>query len=262
MSLSDPATPHWVGAYFGAGYRHLYPRLIDNTDELWASVDWIATQIPWGPGDRVLDLACGYGRHLEPLLRRPGRPVGIDLLRDQLLQAKRRLGGAPAALIQGDMARLPLRSGSFRAVLMLFNSFGYCKPDAAGSDAFGQQVLAEIARVLTPDGRALLELPNREHIIRAVEEQPQTEIGRGRHRIVERWQIDGPRSTLIGETTFIGDERTETHRFAVRLFSLAEITHLASSAGLRPVGMWGNLTGAPLRGAESEQLVLSLERLP
>jgi SAM-dependent methyltransferase len=262
VSLSDPATPNWVDAYFGAGYRHLYTRLIDDAGELSASIDWIASQIPWGPGDRVLDLACGYGRHLEPLLSRPGRPVGIDLLGDQLLQAKRRLGGSPPALIQGDMGRLPLRSGAFRAVLMLFNSFGYRAPDATGSDAFERRVLTEIARVLTPDGRALLELPNREHIIGAVAEQPRTEIGRGRHRIVERWRIDEGRSMLIGETTFIGDGATETHRFAVRLFSLAEITHLATSAGLRPLSTWGNLSGAPLRGADSEQLVLSLERLP
>lgn len=66
-------------------------------------------------GKRVLDLACGTGRHLPWLAREAGSVVGVDLTRAMLSHAVAR--ALPVRLIEGDIGAVPLRGGSFDAVL-------------------------------------------------------------------------------------------------------------------------------------------------
>ena len=46
----------------------------------------------------------------------------------------------------------------------------------------------------------------------------------------------------------------------VRLFSLAEITRMATAVGLRPVNVWGDLRGGDYHARRSGQMVVLLER--
>ncbi len=67
------------------------------------------------PGvEPLLDAPCGSGR-LRPALARHGSWVGLDVSLSMLREA--RSGGAPAALLCGDLERLPFRDGAFRAVV-------------------------------------------------------------------------------------------------------------------------------------------------
>ena len=71
------------------------------------------------------------------------------------------LGVAPGARLL-DMRRLPFADASFDAVLNLFHAFGYLEDETQD-----ELVLAEVARVLAPGGRFLLEVANREALVRA-----------------------------------------------------------------------------------------------
>lgn len=66
------------------------------------------------PGARILDLGCGPGQDTQALHRRRYRAVGVDLSQPFLLHARRRSRRTP--LVQADMQRLPLRSGTFDAI--------------------------------------------------------------------------------------------------------------------------------------------------
>jgi predicted TPR repeat methyltransferase len=55
-----------------------------------------------GPGDRVLDLACGDAGLAEPLLRNGLRYIGVDLSASMVEAAARRLAGR-GTVIQGDL---------------------------------------------------------------------------------------------------------------------------------------------------------------
>lgn len=252
----------WVPAYFGESYRTVYRHLVDETEALRRAAAWVAQTVGWDAGDWVLDLACGYGRHLRHLRHLPGRFAGVDLLHPQLTQARADMRDAPPPLVQADMEALPLRDGALGAVLMLFNSFGYrLLPGETGS-APEQRLLAEIARALRPRGRALLEVPSRDHVLLAVEEQPRVTLGQGDLRLIEDWRVGAGGALLHGATTFLRWGSIERHRFTLRLFSLDEVAALAHDAGLRAVATWGDLRGSPFRGAESDQLVILLEKSP
>jgi SAM-dependent methyltransferase len=93
-----------------------------------------------GPGDRLLDLACGAGMAVELATIRGARCAGIDASPRLVAIAKDR---APEADLRiGDMLALPWDDASFD-VITSFRGIWGTTPDA----------LAEASRVLVPGGR-------------------------------------------------------------------------------------------------------------
>lgn len=68
------------------------------------------------PGTRVLELGCGGGAILKPLIARGLSVTGVDLSRAQLARAR---AACPSALlVEGDMARVELAPASFDGVII------------------------------------------------------------------------------------------------------------------------------------------------
>ncbi|MGW3042120.1 class I SAM-dependent methyltransferase [Kitasatospora sp. NPDC001159] len=104
-----------------------------------AAAEAVERLLPEG-GCTVLDIACGTGI-VTARLRRPGRTVlGVDRSPGMLRLAEQRL---PGAVLRADATRLPLRTGSVDAVVLVW--LLHLLPDAA-------PVLAEARRVLRPGG--------------------------------------------------------------------------------------------------------------
>ena len=98
--------------------------------------------IALAPGDVVIDLACGTGDLCEASLARGARVVGVDFARQMLHGA--RLRNHAVSLVQGDGAALPFGTASASVLTCGFALRNFVSlPD----------VLAEMARVLTPGGR-------------------------------------------------------------------------------------------------------------
>jgi ubiquinone/menaquinone biosynthesis C-methylase UbiE len=112
-----------------------------------ACVEWLAPK----PEDRVLELGFGHGRTIEWLAARADSVAGVDPSDTMLRQASRRNRDAIAAgrvrLAKGDARRIPFAGGSFDCVLAA-NCVQFWGDLAAA--------LAEIRRVLAPDGRLLV----------------------------------------------------------------------------------------------------------
>jgi len=75
-------------------------------------VAWVLDLAGLAPGLQVLDAGCGNGEYLSALARRPVRAAGCDRSMGMLQAA----AGCPA-LLNADVAALPVRDGVFDVVL-------------------------------------------------------------------------------------------------------------------------------------------------
>jgi SAM-dependent methyltransferase len=78
-------------------------------------------------GTRVLDVACGTGKSLEPLIARGWSAVGVDVSAGMLAEARRKLG-SHVPLHQHDMRELPTL-GEFDLVCALNDAVNYVRDE-------------------------------------------------------------------------------------------------------------------------------------
>jgi SAM-dependent methyltransferase len=102
-----------------------------------------------GPGDAVLDVACGTGNAAIPAARAGATVTGLDLTPDLLEVARHRADqdGLPVEWREGDAEHLPFADASFDVVLSTFGVMFAPRHDVAAD---------ELARVLRSGGRLAL----------------------------------------------------------------------------------------------------------
>lgn len=119
---------------------------------------------------RVLDVACGAGRHANPLARAGWDVTGAEWSVSYLEEARR----GPARFVRADMRRLPFK-GEFDAVTCLWTSFGYF-PRLSDD----RRALRSMRAALKPGGALFLE----------VVEPPKTFAEFGWHRMGNWWSLE------------------------------------------------------------------------
>jgi SAM-dependent methyltransferase len=94
-------------------------------DKEVALLDGLLREHADGPSDRLLDVACGTGRHAALLAARGWSVVGVDQSAAMLDRARARPGADGITFIQQDMQNLDVPGGPFDGATCLFDSIGY-----------------------------------------------------------------------------------------------------------------------------------------
>ncbi len=240
-------TRPWWESFFGPDYLKQYEYNLERTV---AEVEGIEKILHLRQGARILDLACGGGRHSIELARRGYAVTGYDLSEDLLRRARAdaKRAQAKASFVHGDMRELRFRS-AFDAVINMFSSFGYFE-----SPEEDRQVIDGVAKALKPRGKFLMERFNRESL---AYELP-----------LQGWRVGEDGSVILQEDTFdvlrgrydtrqivIDREGTREHLGSVRAYTLPELKVLFDSAGLPIHRVLGGLDLSPYH-ARSRRLVL------
>lgn len=149
------------------------------------------TRLRLRPGDRVLDLGCGGGRHAFECYRRGGRVVAVDRNEADLHQVRDMVAamaaegeappGATAAVLRTDALRLPFPDAAFDVVI-LAEILEHIPDD--------RRAIAEAVRVLRPGGALVATVPRwwPERVCWALSEAYHTVEG-GHVRIYRRRQL-------------------------------------------------------------------------
>ncbi len=197
---------------------------------------------------KILDLACGFGRHANRLAALGHSVTGIDYMPGFLKIAREKAGemGVQVDYRQGDMRQIDFED-EFDRVVLLFTSFGYFK------DSENEQVIQRMARALKPGGILMFDTLNRDAALMHL--TGSEVIDKGKDLLINRMSFDTLTGRFHNRRILIRDGQRKDKPFSIRLYNPAELKALIEQAGLVDYKLLGQ-DGQPLSAINSRRLVV------
>jgi len=239
----------WVEEFFDDPLYDLeYAGVLGADERTDREVAFITDQLELSAENRVLDLACGHGRHALRIAKAVSHVVGYDRTERFVEHARKRadeLGVANAEFVIGDMRELPYES-EFDAAYNYFTAWGYY------SDPENLDVLVRVARALKPGGRFLLEMINRDSLIRGFRSRDWRELDDGTIVLIER-SIDLATGRWHDTRIYVRETGRKTVALDLRIPAAEELVRLFGEAGFAE----SRLASAP----DGEELTIDSRRV-
>ncbi len=234
----------WFVEWFDSPYYHM---LYKSHDEYEAkkALDNLLHALNLHPGARILDLACGKGRHSRYLAEKGFDVTGLDISTSSISFA-RQYEHARLAFYQHDM-RFPFRANYFDAVMNMFTSFGYFK-----TDRDHLLTLKNVWKNLRPGGLFLLDFFNSEWVRR--------NLVRSEIKTIDNIEFHLKRTIRGGHVYkhvefVLGGRGLDFHE-RVRLFTLADFQQLIKDSGLELVRTYGGYDLSEFEPLRSKRLIM------
>ncbi len=242
----------WTEQFFNDLYLKSYALTL-TAERTSKEVECIVRALSLQPGEHILDLACGHGRHALELAKRGYGPItGLDFSPEALMQAQSdaKAQNLDVSFIQGDMRRLSFES-AFDAIYNYFSAMFYW------DDETHLRILQGVAKALKPGGRFLIETVNRENILRFSHPQKTWSVGTGD----VAWQLQEYNVDLeqgyskTEEILILTSGKTVRRYFQTRLYTLSDMIRLLKEAGLSYQASYGAPDLSPY-GASSPRTIV------
>jgi cyclopropane fatty-acyl-phospholipid synthase-like methyltransferase len=140
------STDNINNSFFNSVYKDVWRKLIPNglTE---AEVDFIIESASLQPGNKVLDIMCGYGRHSIELGRRGVNVTCIDNLNEYIeeIKATAHEQNLPVKSFQAGALEVELQE-NYDAIICMGNSFSFFNKEETS------QILKKLSRSLKPGG--------------------------------------------------------------------------------------------------------------
>jgi SAM-dependent methyltransferase len=234
----------WYKEWFGEEYLELYS--YRDVEEARRQVDFFRDYLSLKSG-RILDLACGNGRHSAEFLERGYQAVGCDLSYTLLRAGIAENGSMPITC--ADMRRLPFGDQSFQALVSFFTSFGYFEDERENLLA-----IREMSRVLQHKAPLLFDYLNVDRELKCLNQHETMESDLGTVEI-ERWFE--PSSQTFNKRIAIGDRKFLER---VRGYRLEELKELFQRGGFVIRNVCGDFDGGPFM-EDSPRLIILGEKV-
>lgn len=234
---------HWFGTRY---YALLYGHRDEEEARQW--VEAILGRWKLAQESRLLDLACGRGRHAYFFADAGLAVTGVDISEASITEARQAVPNAEFAV--HDM-REPFRPGTFHAVCCLFTSLGYF--DDLEDD---RAVFRAAWSALEPGGRFVLDFMNSGLVLRDLVKNEQF-TKKGVDFAVQRSCQQG---VLVKRITV--RDGAEVHHFEERVQALtpAQLEAMARAAGFEIEDRTNGPILAPFDAATSTRFVLWMRK--
>lgn len=229
--------PNWQEEFFNRSIVAEFWNRCTSPEHTRAEADFLEKQL--GPRTRLLDVACGGGRHALELARRGCRVTGVDISAEFVRQATAAAQAEklPAAFLHGDMRQLRL-ADEFDGACCFGNAFGYFPH--ADMAVF----LAGVAGALKPGGRFVVDAASSaESLLPRLPGREWFELGD--ILFLEEHRYLAEESCLETQMTFIRGGVTERHTGWHWIYTVADIRRLLAAAGLKVTHCFGSLDEKP-----------------
>lgn len=243
--MQHPTTEKaWFESWFDSPYYHILYRHRDTRDAQRFMSNLIEA-LPLRPNDRILDLACGKGRHAIYLNSMGLDVVGVDLSEQNIAHAQQR-ENERLHFAEHDMREV-FEPRAFDVVLNLFTSFGYFEGDQENA-----QVIAAATRNLKAEGVLLVDFMNVAQVLNNLKTGEEQEHEGIRFHI--RRELEA--GYIVKRIHF--QDQGRQHRFQERVKALSKDDFLRyfQHAGLEILHIWGDYELSPFQPETSDRLIM------
>ena len=188
----------WFEEWFNTKYYHILYQ-DRNEEEAKHFISNLLAFLNLPKNSKILDLACGKGRHSKILNAFSHNVLGVDLSANSILEAKKE--ESDTLRFETHDMREVLTNQKFNAVFNLFTSFGYFD-----SSEENQKVCSSVSKMLHPKGIFVIDFMNASKVIRKLIAQENKVIGGISFNITRRF--DG--THLVKDIQF-SDEGRDFH---------------------------------------------------
>ncbi len=220
----------WYKDWFNSSFYH---KLYFERDEKEAEafIKTLIQHLQPAPGSRMLDVACGKGRHSKTLASLGFNVTGIDISADSISFAKQ-FQNENLEFFVHDM-RLPAWGCYFNYAFNFFTSFGYFKTRREHDDA-----IRTIANSLKPGGQFVIDYLNVHYAEEHLRHNETKQIGETTYDI-HRWDDENHFYKKIKVTDPILINPIE-YTEKVAKFSLGDFTEILAFQGLQVQQVFGD----------------------
>jgi SAM-dependent methyltransferase len=220
----------WFKDWFNSPYYHQLYFTRDKT-EAAAFIDNLINHLKPSLNCRMLDVACGKGRHSVQLANKGFNVTGIDLSEDSIREAKKNESGNLEFFVH-DM-RLPFMMNYFDYAFNFFTSFGYFRTRREHDNA-----IRTISQSLKPNGIFVLDYLNvhyaEDHLVHISEK----EIDDVNYYITKWFDETHFYKKIVIEDEVLEEPLEYTEKVAK--FSLGDFTDMFSFQGLQIQEVYGD----------------------
>lgn len=243
-------------------YRKIWT--LDIRDQSWVEdtrcqIDFLAKVLRLTGSERILDLACGFGRHSLELARRGFSVTGVDITPSyvEFAQEQAQKRGLNAQFICSDIREVQFEN-EFDVVLnMADGAVGYLE-----NDGENQKIFEVIAKSLKPGGKHFMDIMNGGYAKRHF---PCNMWDAGEKGLtLSRFEWDSDSKTMLyGQQDYVFGQYLSKPVFSggnpIRLYTLDEIEAIYQNLGMRVVDSFSDFLGNPSSDFGIQLLVYSVK---
>ncbi len=233
----------WYASWFDTSYYHTLYKDRDY-EEAQLLIDNLSEYLNLPEGAKVLDLACGRGRHAVYLSSLGYDVTGVDLSTNSIQYAKKNEKELLHFHIH-DM-REPLEQ-KYDAIFNLFTSFGYFSDPNDNA-----KTLKAIQNSLTETGFAVLDFMNVNKVIsNLIAEEVKTVDGID-FQIKRKYE----NGFIIKDISFLADGKQHQYTEHVRALNLEDFEKMMEEAGIYLLDVFGDYKLHKFHKQESDRLIM------
>lgn len=241
----------WFEDWFNSPYYHkLYSNR--NEQEAKAFLDALLKQLRLPKGSRILDVACGKGRHAIHLAGKGYSVLGLDIAENNILEAQKKAKTGLQFKVHDMRELLGFESNSwFHCALNLFTSFGYFDDDADN-----HKVMQMIRAALVPDGVFVLDFLNTNRVVKKLVREEIKSVG-GMFFFIDR-SYDG--HWITKKISFEAEGKQFEYHEKVRALFFKDFQELFKANGLELIDCFGDYDLSDYYENDSHRMIMIVKK--
>lgn len=241
----------WFKDWFSS---ELYLSVYKHRDDADAKkiIDLIRAETNLQMGSKVLDAACGAGRHANYMQSLGYDVTGFDLSKTLLRYAveEAKVSGLAKNYLCSDIRNVPLKT-KYDLIVNLFTSFGYFETDEENF-----RFIETAYDLLNEQGFYVLDYLNEKYVKENLVESSEKKINE--QKIIEKRMISGER--VIKEIIIFDKGKEIPYLESVRLYSSEYLEKKFRDIGFKIKNIFGNYDGNSFDKNISPRLIFILQK--